>query len=210
MSTHIHCIEKMNTCCGAQRLVLGVGALFKGTLVMPRIWTSILQLLLHIVLFFYFWSEWYLTWRPSSPQARSLQTELLPPNILIKSIWGLWAFDFMEPFYVLVLGYFFIVPIFYSCLGECCNTVLLWGSRNVLWTVNLHLIFHQHEGGQIITEFLCKLGSPPLQQDQISYPFSLVKTWWSFQVSYAKIRSCSLELLTYNRDAVLGTEICWG
>ena len=29
------------------------------------------------------------------------------------------------------------VAIYFSCLGECCNTDLLWSSRNVLWTTKL-------------------------------------------------------------------------
>ena len=31
----------------------------------------------------------------------------------------------------------FNVPICFSCLGECCDTVLLWSSRNVLWAAEL-------------------------------------------------------------------------
>ena len=38
------------TCYGAQRAVLGAGALLKDTLAMPRMWTSILQLPVHIIL----------------------------------------------------------------------------------------------------------------------------------------------------------------
>ena len=34
----------------------------------------------------------------------------------------------------------------FSCLAECCNSVLLWGSRNVLWFTTLRLtLYHQEE-----------------------------------------------------------------
>ena len=46
-----------HTCHGAQRAVLGVGALLKGTSAMPRMWTSTLQLPIHIN-FFFFPTDW--------------------------------------------------------------------------------------------------------------------------------------------------------
>ena len=33
------------------------------------------------------------------------------------------------------------VPIYLSCPGKCSSTVLLWISRNVLWTIKLHPTF---------------------------------------------------------------------
>lgn len=44
------------------------------------------------------------------------------------------------------------IPSFFSCLRECCHTVLVWSSRNVLWNTKLPLNFHQHEVKQIMTE----------------------------------------------------------
>ena len=41
----------------------------------------------------------------------------------------------------------------FSCLRECCNTVLMWRSRNVLQTVKLPLTFHQHDSKWIMAEF---------------------------------------------------------
>ena len=38
----------------------------------------------------------------------------------------------------------FSPPIYFSCLGECCDTGLLWSSRNLLWTKEVHLTFHLH------------------------------------------------------------------
>ena len=67
-----------HTCHGARRAVWGVGALLKGTSAMPRMWNSILQLLAHIVLFFF-----GLNRRPLSPKAKSLRTELLPPTLSV-------------------------------------------------------------------------------------------------------------------------------
>ena len=58
-----------------------------------------------------------------------------------------------EPFHIFLYSFLVVfwhflkqVPIYFSCLGECCNAVLPWSSRNVLWTAKLHPTFHQHEG----------------------------------------------------------------
>ena len=54
--THMQCRGdkwRGHTCYHVQWAVLGVGALLKGTLVKPRMWTSILQLPAHIILFFH-------------------------------------------------------------------------------------------------------------------------------------------------------------
>lgn len=32
----------------------------------------------------------------------------------------------------------------FSCLGECCKTVLLRSCRKVLWTTEIHLALHLH------------------------------------------------------------------
>ena len=45
------------------------------------------------------------------------------------------------------------VPSYFSCLGERHNTNLLWRTRNVLWTMRLHLPFHQHGDEKIIIDF---------------------------------------------------------
>ena len=63
----MQCIEE--TCYDAQRAVLGVDDLLKGTSAMPRMWTTILQLLVHSILF---WSKRVLKQRPSSPQAKAI------------------------------------------------------------------------------------------------------------------------------------------
>ena len=52
--------------------VLGIGALFKGTSTMPRMWTRILQMPVHIIPFLV-----RVGLEPS--QAKSLRTELLLP-----------------------------------------------------------------------------------------------------------------------------------
>ena len=38
------------------------------------------------------------------------------------------------------------ISSYFSCLGECRNTVLLWSSKKVLLTMKLHLTFHWHGG----------------------------------------------------------------
>ena len=48
-------------------------------------------------------------------------------------------------FYVCFSCFFNILKQVSSSLGKCCNSVLLWSSRNVLRTSDLHLTFHQHE-----------------------------------------------------------------
>ena len=46
------------------------------------------------------------------------------------------------------------VTSYFSCLGECCNTVLLWSSREVLCTTRLQPTFHQQaEGGRLDFHF---------------------------------------------------------
>ena len=40
---------------------------------------------------------------------------------------------------------------YFIYLEECCNSVLLWSSRNVLWTTRLHLTLHHHGGRRWIT-----------------------------------------------------------
>ena len=56
--------------------------------------------------------------------------------------------SFTEPIYIGLFFWLFVhdikqVPIHFSCSGERCKTVLLRCSRKVLWTVKLHLTFHQ-------------------------------------------------------------------
>ena len=69
-NTHTQCKGDEWSCgYSAQWAVLGVGNLLKGTSAVPRMWASILQLPVHIVLI---WSEW-------TSRAKSLRTELLPP-----------------------------------------------------------------------------------------------------------------------------------
>ena len=69
-NTHTQCKGDEWSCgYSAQWAVLGVGDLLKGTSAVPRMWASILQLPVHIVLI---WSEW-------TSRAKSLRTELLPP-----------------------------------------------------------------------------------------------------------------------------------
>ena len=67
---------------------------------------------------------------------------------------------FSEAFMEHSCYFLFFVVVFYilnqvsscfSCLAECCNTVLQWSSRNVLWTMNLHLTFPQQEGEEIMS-----------------------------------------------------------
>ena len=49
----------------------------------------------------------------------------------------------------------FLVVLFFPAPTEAshCNTVLLQSSKNVLWTIKLHLTFHQHGGEEMMTEF---------------------------------------------------------
>ena len=42
------------------------------------------------------------------------------------------------------------------------KTVALWSSRNVIWSINLHLTFHQHEGEQMTTGFSFRGWTVPL------------------------------------------------
>lgn len=61
-------------------------------------------------------------------------------------LFSFWRLACMKPFYVL-LGDFYIlkqVPVYFCCLGECCNGGLLWSSRYGL--LKLHRDFHPHEG----------------------------------------------------------------
>ena len=51
------------------------------------------------------------------------------------------------------------VPIYLSCPGECCNTVLLWSSRNILWTTKLHLTFHIRHKSEQVTLPVCRNGA---------------------------------------------------
>ena len=50
---------------------------------------------------------------------------------------GLRRMSCMEPFDGLFCPRFEQVPFFFSCSGECCNTVLLWTSRSILWIMKL-------------------------------------------------------------------------
>ena len=52
---------------------------------------------------------------------------------------GLQQTSCKEPFYVFFGLY--KVSIYFCFLGECCDTVLLWSSRNVLLDAKIHLIF---------------------------------------------------------------------
>ena len=71
--------------------------------------------------------------------------------------WHLWKFwsqqmSSMEPFYMFeILNKF---PINFSCLGESCNAVLLWSSRNLLRTIKLHTTFYQHKDEWMMIETL--------------------------------------------------------
>ena len=44
-------------------------------------------------------------------------------------------------------------PIYFSCLGESCNALSMWSSRNVLWATKRPLTFHLHEAESMMTEF---------------------------------------------------------
>ena len=55
---------------------------------------------------------------------------------------GLCQKSCMEAFYMIFLAFLYILKqvfICFSCWGECCNTVLLWSSRNILRTTKLNL-----------------------------------------------------------------------
>lgn len=89
-----------------------------------------------------------------------LQTSIQPTTVpqcvyapLLKSYYQLgYQFHFIQPitghlkFPIIILKTSFIfmfyilkqIPIFIRFLGDCCNTVLSWGSRNVLWIEKLH------------------------------------------------------------------------
>ena len=58
----------------------------------------------------------------------------------------------MEPFLLCFFKFPEQVSIYFTCLRECCNSVLLWSSRNVFSTPKLPPAFHQHEGEWIMTE----------------------------------------------------------
>lgn len=49
----------------------------------------------------------------------------------------------IEPFCFIVCHILNQVSSEFSCLAECCNVVFLQRSRNVLWTTQFHLTFHQ-------------------------------------------------------------------
>ncbi len=51
------------------------------------------------------------------------------------------------------------LPFTSNCMGDNCNGFFLCNSSGVLWTIKLHLTFHQHEGEEITTEFSF-LGEP--------------------------------------------------
>ena len=67
----------------------------------------------------------------------------------------------MERLYVGVFLLFFhiwkLVNIHFSCLGESCNCVLLWSSRSVLWTKELHWTFYQY-GGWVDNDWILMFG----------------------------------------------------
>ena len=46
------------------------------------------------------------------------------------------------------------VPFCFSCSGEYCNAVLLWSSRNAVWTRKRHPSFLRNECEKIMTECL--------------------------------------------------------
>ena len=50
--------------------------------------------------------------------------------------------------FILVIFLFFFqqVPIYFSCLCECCTAICLRTSRDVLWTAKLPVTLQQHEG----------------------------------------------------------------
>ena len=76
--THTPSVEEMSEGASTHATVPNEqcwGAFEQGTSAMTRVWTSILQLPVHIVLF---WSEWDLNQWPSSPQAKSLWTDHQP------------------------------------------------------------------------------------------------------------------------------------
>ena len=52
----------------------------------------------------------------------------------------------------------FNLPIYFSRWGECCNTVLLWSSRNVSWTSNLPLTLHPAPWGRAGKDWISTLG----------------------------------------------------
>ena len=57
--------------------------------------------------------------------------------------WGFWRLGLhltscMETFYV-CFKWKIKVPVYFSCLGECYKAVVLWSSRNGLWTTKHHL-----------------------------------------------------------------------
>ena len=52
-------------------------------------------------------------------------------------------------FFLIYFFFTFLVPIYFRCLRECCSSVLLWISRNVLWTTQLHPTF-QWQGGELL------------------------------------------------------------
>lgn len=88
----------------------------------------------------------------------------------LKSIWNLGELDYVRQalwsHYVGFSGVFQIfweqLPIYFSCLGEHCNAVLLWSSRNFLWTMKLPKTFHWHGGDEIMTKILFSSGTLPL------------------------------------------------
>lgn len=74
--------------------------------------------------------------------------------------------------------------------GECCHNVLLWGSRNVVWTAELPPTFHPHGGEDIMTEFsyLENLSVKASVKVKRSWKFELkaltAETIWTLHVAY--------------------------
>ena len=114
-----------------------------------------------------------------SPDASRSQNDLKRHYSLFKAdiytftySWSFWTLGLhptscMEPVHVHVFScVFFFYQVFkhvlmlLSCLGECCDIVLLWSSMDVLCTIKFHLTFHLHGDGQIMRIYILGWNHP--------------------------------------------------
>ena len=58
----------------------------------------------------------------------------------------LWSLSCKFPFHIFSVVSLNEICSYFSCLAESCNSVLLWSSRNVLWTTRRHLTLYHHGG----------------------------------------------------------------
>ena len=103
---------------------------------------------------------------------------------------GLCRTSCMEPFLLCFFKFPEQVSIYFTCLRECCNSVLLWSSRNVFSTPKLPPAFHQHEGEWIMTE--CSFLGELFLQDSIKVELKPI-TFFIYD-GFEKVSKCYIPL----------------